>query len=296
MKSGQPLPPTVSAGYDAVMPELPEVERARRLIERVGRGRRIARLHAADDGIVFSDDSPRQVTRTLRGRRLIAVHRKGKQLWLELDQRPWLLLHLGMAGQIVTPGEAAIKLASSPAKADDAWPPRFIKLHVIFDDGGEVAMTDKRRLGRIRLRTDPEREPPVSRLGFDPLLEMPTPRAFTTLLTARQAPIKAVLLDQGFAAGVGNWIADEVLYQAKIDPRRKASELTNVEAKRIRTAMARIVRKAVEVNAEKARFPKSWLFHHRWGKNSEARTAKGERIEHLTVGGRTTAWVPEVQR
>ncbi len=108
--------------------------------------------------------------------------------------------------------------------------------------------------------------------------------------------MKAVLLDQKFAAGVGNWIADEVLYQAKIDPRKYAHELTDDEARRVRTCLKRIITKAVDVNAEKARFPRTWLFHHRWGKNSDAKTARGEKIEHMTVGGRTTAWVPDRQR
>mgnify|MGYP006278770661 FL=1 len=157
-------------------------------------------------------------------------------------------------------------------------------------------MTNARRLGRIRLRHDPMNEPPIRDLGFDPLHEIPTARELAERLAKRKTPIKAVLLDQSFAAGVGNWIADEVLYQAGIDPRRHAASRGGDEIKRLRTKLGSVVRKAVEVNAEKARFPRSWLFHHRWGKNREALTSRGERIEHLVVGGRTTAWAPSRQK
>ena len=278
------------------MPELPEVERGRRLAESIARGRTIAGVSCARDEIVFDAVSPRTFQRALKGRVVRTCRRKGKQLWFELDGRgPHPLFHFGMAGAFHAPNVAPLQLASSGNVHETDWPPRFVKIHLHFDDGGELVMTDKRRFGRIRLRNEPEREPPISELGFDPLLEMPGPAAFAARLTARKAPIKAVLLDQKFAAGVGNWIADEVLYQARIDPRRRANTLDPVEAKRVRAALKRIIEAACRVNAEKRKFPKSWLFHQRWGKNAEARTVKGEKIEHLTVAGRTTAWIPAVQ-
>jgi formamidopyrimidine-DNA glycosylase len=116
------------------------------------------------------------------------------------------------------------------------------------------------------------------------------------LLARRRAPIKSVLLDQGLFAGVGNWIADEVLYQAGLRPQRLASELRLGEVGRLRARLRAIVKRAVAVDADSDRFPRTWLFEHRWGKNAEARTARGERIVHDTIGGRTTAWVPSRQR
>ncbi|MCA9649204.1 MAG: hypothetical protein H6712_13970 [Myxococcales bacterium] len=279
------------------MPELPEVERARRLVEQVAVGRVIERVRCADDEIVFQGVTPRTVARSLTGRTVVASRRRGKQMWWELDQRPWPLFHFGMTGQFVTPAAGPLRLAAHGRKAlDRSWPPRFWKIHLWLDDGGELAMTNSRRLGRIRLQQDPEHEEPLCRLGFDPLDEMPPVGEFVDALRRRKGVLKAVLLDQGFAAGVGNWIADEVLYQARIDPRRRGTELSEAEAKRIHAKLRAIVVKACEVDADKQRFPKSWLFHHRWGKDAEARTAKGEAIEHLELGGRTTAWVPAVQK
>ena len=278
------------------MPELPEVERGRRLAESVAAGRRIEHVWCADDPIVFDSVAPERLRRALNGKRIGTVRRWGKQLWLELDTAPHPLFHFGMAGGFKTPASAPLQLKSGPREDPTAWPPRFVKMRIHLDDGGELAMTDGRRLGRILLRDDPERESPVARLGFDPLLGMPGPKLFSEMLRARAANVKSLLLDQAFAAGVGNWIADEVLYQAEIDPRRRASSLTDVEARRVRARLAAIVKRAVDANADDSRYPRTWLFHRRWGRREGARTVRGHRIEHVTIGGRTTAWVPVVQR
>ncbi len=278
------------------MPELPEVERARRLVESVAVGRTIDRCRCADDDIVFDGVSPRTVARRLTGRRVEAARRRGKQMWLVLDRPPHPLLHLGMTGHVRTPDDEGIVYESGAKRVDGEWPPRFWKIHVHLDDGGEFVMTNPRRLGRIRLRDEPEAEPPISELGFDALDEVPPLPEFRRLLEGRRGNVKGLLMSQGFAAGVGNWIADEVLYQARIDPRRDVPSLTADEVKRLRSRLVSVVRRACDVNADKASFPKSWLFHHRWGKNSEARTHDGKEIDHLTVAGRTTAWVPAVQR
>ena len=226
------------------MPELPEVERGRGLAQAVAAGRRIERVWCADDPIVFDSVGPRRWRRALEGKRVEAARRWGKQIWLALDAPPHPLFHFGMTGGFKAPGAAALQLKSGPREDPPAWPPRFVKIRIHLDDGGELAMTDGRRLGRILLRDDPEREPPVSKLGFDPLLAMPPPKRFSEMVRARGSNVKSLLLDQSFAAGVGNWIADEVLYQAGIDPRRRASSLTDTEARRMRVRLAAIVKRA----------------------------------------------------
>src|SRR5262252_9777098 len=142
------------------MPELPEVERARRIAKKVAQGRRIVEARCADDAIVFEGVAPTRFRRALLGRRVRGVRRHGKHLWLELDRRPWLAMHFGMTGGFHTPARAAVKLVSEGRRrAAAGWPPRFTKLRLTFDDGGELIMADARRLGRIRLRNDPRREP-----------------------------------------------------------------------------------------------------------------------------------------
>ena len=285
------------------MPELPEVEAARRATRRIAARRRITDVWCADDPIVFERVPAARFRKALRGRTVLDVHRHGKHLWLELDRRPWPCLHFGMAGGVHTrierssSGVRAVKLMSSRRRSDDGWPPRFAKLRLTLDNGAELVVADARRLGRIRLRDDPAKEPPIALLGFDALLSVPPPAPFVEMLRARGAPIKAVLLDQAFAAGVGNWIADEVLYQARIDPRRRASTLSPEEARRVRRALIMIITTAVQAGANSDRFPRAWLFHYRWEKGrGTSKDARGKTIRHETIGGRTTAWVPAIQR
>jgi formamidopyrimidine-DNA glycosylase len=309
------------------VPELPEVEAARRAAQKVTAGRRIVEAHVADDPIVFEGVPAARFRRALVGRRVKAVRRHGKHLWLELDRRPWPCLHFGMTGGIhvtranpggparraavtrANPGgparraavraERAVRLVSDGSVDRSDWPPRFTKLHLRFEGGVELALADGRRLGRIRLRRDPATEPPISVLGFDAWRAMPTPARFHAMLRERRSPIKAVLLDQSFAAGIGNWIADEVLYQAGIAPKRRASTLSATEAGRLRAKIRSVIGGAVRAGSDSDRFPRWWLFHRRWGHRRggpPATTVRGEHIRHETVGGRTTAWVPSAQR
>jgi formamidopyrimidine-DNA glycosylase len=278
------------------MPELPEVEAARLIAMETAVGRRIVRVLCAPDPIVFDGVPPARFRSALRGRRIVAARRHGKHLWFELDRRPWPVFNFGMTGGFHTPAGADVKLVSTKTWKRSGWPPRFTRLRLVLDDGGELVLADARRLGRIRLRHDPPNEPPISRLGFDALLGVPAPARFRAMLRGRSAPVKALLLDQSFAAGVGNWIADEVLYQARIDPRRRADTLTEDEVRRLRRQIRAVVATAVRAGSDSDRFPRTWLFHDRWGRNAGAVTARGESIRYDTIGGRTTAWVPKIQR
>ena len=125
----------------------------------------------------------------------------------------------------------------------------------------------------------------------------PRARSIGALLARRGGPVKSVLLDQSLFAGVGNWIADEALYQARIDPRRAASSLGAGGGGAAARAAARdrAARRRGRARTTAASLaPGSST--HRWGREAGARTARGERVLHLTIGGRTTAFVPSRQR
>ena len=265
------------------MPELPEVEAQRRRLQRGLRGRRLASVHVSEDPVVYAGRSAREVASALRGRRVQAVCRRGKHLWLELDRRPWPAFHFGMTGWF-------------SFYRREAERPRFWKMELVTDEGRRLAFTDPRRFGRIRLQRDPAGEAPIALLGFDPLEGLPPARDLALHLARRKAPLKAVLLDQALFAGVGNWVADEVLYQAGLSPRRPASSLGPAEVRRLRDRLHSVVERAVEVGADSDRFPRTWLFHARWGRRAGALTARDEPIVHETIGGRTTAWVPTRQK
>src|SRR5262249_61651223 len=118
------------------------------------------------------------------------------------DRGPGPSRHFGRRGGFPTaPGGPRVTLKSTGKKQDGAWPPRFTKLHLAFDDGGQLVVADARRLGRIRLRRDPAHEPPISLLGFDAHRALPVPARFRELVRHRGAPLKPLILDQGFTAG-----------------------------------------------------------------------------------------------
>lgn len=274
------------------MPELPEVEHTRGLLARVAVGRTLDEVFVADDPIVV-EDAPRFAS--LVGREVVGAHRHGKVAWLELQHGPHLVFHLGMTGAWRHPGSDPLALESTPSEIDRSWPPKFSKLVLRTSDGDRLAMTDPRRFGRLWLRDDPRREPPVAGLGFDAANELPDPAAFARSLARRRGSLKGLLLDQSFVAGIGNWIADEVLFHARLDPRRAPSTLERRETDALRDAIAHVISTAIAADARKERFPKDWLFHRRWGKVAGSTTEDGRPIEHLVVAGRTTAWVPSLQ-
>ncbi|KAJ1981075.1 hypothetical protein H4R34_002217 [Dimargaris verticillata] len=306
------------------MPELPEVERARRLCHAHLVGKRIQTVTAAPDSIVYPEALPEHIQARLEGRTVVDTDRHGKLFWLVLDNDDALLMHLGMSGNVQIRGQEAPRYRNKPASYIEEWPPKYHKLLLVCDSAAttcakftqrrrptakvetatdtthaEFAFTDPRRLARIRLCFTPHHHHPVSGLGFDPLHNLPDLKTFSAMVRQRKVSIKALLLDQKFSAGVGNWIADEILYQSKVHPAARSHELSDEAISTIRAQMHAICQLAVQVNADHTQFPIDWLFHHRWGKRHkqmEHRTHRGEQIVFVTVGGRTSAVVPEVQQ
>ncbi|KAI8585829.1 Formamidopyrimidine-DNA glycosylase H2TH domain-containing protein [Geranomyces variabilis] len=306
------------------MPELPEVERARKLIHDAFVGQNISAVTTLVDDIVYSECTNVDFE-GLNGRTLVDTGRRGKVFYMLMDKGPHPVLHLGMTGSVrvgATPhlygefffslkfvraspfwqikGEAGLEYKDFSTAGDD-WPPKYTKFVLTFAPSGrELAFTDPRRLARIRLVDgDPLLQRPINELGFDPSINMPELDAFAASLNSRKCPIKALLLDQKFSAGVGNWVADEVLYQARIHPGTFAAALTDEEVTALHRELHNVIATAVAVNADSAKFPEGWLFHQRWGKGRTATRAgtmpDGSAIVFVTVGGRTSAVVPSRQ-
>src|SRR3954468_17440109 len=203
------------------MPELPEAERARLQIERA-LGREIVAVDDHDT-YVCRPHAPGEIASALTGQRLMSAHRRGKFLWAETDDGPELGLHLGMAGRIVV----------DEPPAPNGWD-RFA---LEFADGGRLALRDKRRLGRALLAPD------FSHVGPD-AAEVDR-AAFRTRFGRGRAPVKARLLDQSVIAGVGNLLADEILWRARLHPRRPAGELSVEDLDRLRREIRAATRSAI---------------------------------------------------
>jgi len=261
------------------MPELPEVERARSLIEARALGRRIVAVDDRDT-YVSRPFAPGEIAAALVGRELTAAHRLGKSIWVETDggDGPALGLHLGMAGRIVVDDEAAGDPKPDGERPSAAWD-RFT---LRFADGGRLVLRDKRRLGRAVL------DPDLSGLGPD-AAEIGR-AAFRDRVGRGSAPLKARLMDQAVLAGVGNLLADETLWRARLDPRRAAGDLDGEELDRLRRELRAAIRSSIRrggahtgevipARRRGARCPRC-----------------GAEMARATVGGRTTYWCPAEQR
>jgi formamidopyrimidine-DNA glycosylase len=280
------------------MPELPEVETVRRIMRRVLKGHKIVDVEVVPDNIVMGSTPPEAFTEALKGRTVTEIGRKGKYWWIELDQKPVVFGHLGMAGWVRELGAPTTRLrehGNAPLD-DEEGRPRFLKLMLTADDGKRIAFTDQRRLARLWLGDNPAEDSRVKELGFDCYDELPAAKEIRAFLQKRSAPIKAVLLDQSVFAGIGNWIADETLYHARLNPKRAADSLSAAEVERLRDAIEMVMRVAVDAGADAEKYPENWLFTSRWGGKKGRTEINGEKIIREPVGGRTTAWVPSLQK
>ncbi|KZP15254.1 AtMMH-1 [Athelia psychrophila] len=259
------------------MPELPEVERAAAAITAVGAGKIIERVETNEDTIVYSECTHEEFAAAITGRTLKTAKRYGKVFYLHLEGEGKMpVLHFGMTGAIQINGGPAMYYRNKPSKPE-AWPPRFTKfiLHLRDPSAGpdapvtQLAFVDARRLGRIRLCASPMTEPPISALGFDPILSMPSLVDFVTSMKKRTCPIKALLLDQSFSAGVGNYVADEILYHARVHPEQRCNTLTEAHLAALHLQTSEVCRIAVEANADDEKYPDNWLFKWRWGKGKK---------------------------
>ncbi|KAF9229685.1 hypothetical protein BS17DRAFT_723761 [Gyrodon lividus] len=290
------------------MPELPEVERAATLIRTVAKGKIIHHVETTKDKLVYSGVTHEEFAREISGRTVKDAARYGKCFYIELEGKGRMpVLHFGMTGMLKVRGQETPQYRRKVGESPGVWPPRFFKfiLHIQNEASSEfteLAFCDARRLGRIRMVTSPLSEPPISELGFDPILSMPSVQDFQKSVSKRTCPIKALLLDQTFSAGVGNYLADEILYQAKVHPEQRCNTLDSGQILALHLQVADVCRITVEANADDSKYPDHWLFNHRWGKGKNLKQnmklPSGERasVKWTTVGGRTSAYVAEVQK
>ena len=234
---------------------------------------------------------------------------------MTFDKPPHAVMHFGMTGWMKFNCEdtAYYKQAKEKDKAEEEWPPKYAKFILKCDaetiDGQdretvEAAFTDARRLARIRLvdcDADEIREhTPLKENGPDPVRDkdVVTVDWLKQLLSRKRVPVKALLLDQANLSGVGNWVADEVLYQARIHPEQYSNTFSDAQIKELNDALMHVCTTAVETLADSKQFPETWIMRYRWdkGKKDANVLPNGEKIVHLKVGGRTSAIVPSRQK
>ncbi|MCA9509681.1 MAG: bifunctional DNA-formamidopyrimidine glycosylase/DNA-(apurinic or apyrimidinic site) lyase [Myxococcota bacterium] len=233
------------------MPELPEVETTRRAIEPMLVGRRIARVDTTASSYLFVTP-PARLRRALEGRTARSLDRRGKYLIANLDDASRVLIHLGMTGQLFGAGASSVRLLSASARASLApeqqvvfEPDAHTHLRLHFADGGPpVYLRDVRKFGKLAWLAPGEGHARLARLGPD-ALEL-TGEALFAATRGRRVAIKALLLDQSVAAGIGNIYADEALFHARVRPGRRASRTTRRECDAIAASVRRVLLRSIE--------------------------------------------------
>ncbi len=258
------------------MPEILEVEAARRLIEERALDRLVSHVDAQDAWYLKRGLTADALDTALPGRVFTRARRRGKLLMLDTSgDGPVLGLHLGMSGRVVIDGAAAGDPLLYTSNEDR---PEWYRFRVHFVDGGGLALRDPRRLGAVEL------DPDEDRLGPDAMTL--TRAQLDRALDRSRAPLKAILMDQARVAGLGNLLVDEVLWRAALDPARPAGSLDGDE----RRVLQRSIRTVVRVLGRRGGSHTGDLMEARVPGGLCPRD--GAPLQRRTVGGRTTYSCP----
>jgi formamidopyrimidine-DNA glycosylase len=222
------------------MPELPEVETVARDLRPQLAGRRIESVQLTRDpairGRLVRYPNPTEFVRSLRGRTIRAVERRGKYLVMPLDENGQrLVVHLGMTGhlRVWEPEEAPVK---------------HTHFRALLDSGLELRYDDPRQFGRLLLGTQEDLVAGgafPAKLGPEPIHGDLTEAEFDRIVKSRRRPIKSALLDQSFLAGVGNIYADEACFRAGIRPSRWTHRLTARERRSLYSAIQEVLENSI---------------------------------------------------
>jgi formamidopyrimidine-DNA glycosylase len=269
------------------MPELAEVDYFRKRWN-PGLKQRIERVEVHGKKRIFRGHDAAKLVKALTGAVLERSEARGKQMLFVaknkgVKSRGWLGIHLGMTGQL-----RVEKPDFSPARHDHL---------VLYQAKHALVFQDARLFGRVLFAENVEEPEWWAKLPPDLLSAAFTEKALAEFLKRRaRAPIKAVLLMQERFPGIGNWMADEILWRAALHPKQLAGELTAAQTKALYKEIRWVCREALRIiGAKWDDPPDSWLFNHRWKKGGTC-PRTGAKLQHATIGGRTTCWSPARQK
>jgi len=264
------------------MPELAEVEYYRRRWD-PGLGRRVTRVSLHPRVRDFRDTDTARLAGSLPGAVLRGSEARGKQMLFRFSRGIWLGIHLGMTGRLeVAAGEAT-------AGRHD---------HLILHQSGRALIfSDPRQFGRIRFSESAASPEWWASLPPSLLSEEFTPEILEAFLRRRaRAPIKAVLMIQERFPGIGNWMADEILWRAEIHPATPAGRISFSAARVLWREIRLVARTAMHrIGEEREELPRGWLFHQRWSDGGLC-PRTGVLLVRETIGGRTSCWSPGRQK
>jgi formamidopyrimidine-DNA glycosylase len=264
------------------MPELAEVEYYRKQWD-AGIGAKIIAVELHAEKRIFRGTDTRELKQRLRNSQLLGSEARGKQMAFRFSGGSWIAIHLGMTGQL------RVESPDFTAAKHD---------HVILRQKARaLVFSDPRQFGRVHFFHGKGEPGWWSKLP--PAL---TSREFTfaalrdALQRHPKLPVKAALLLQDHFPGIGNWMADEILWRARIHPRTASGRIDSRQAGVLHKCIRLVCVGALKhVGADFSDPPQDWLFHERWSRKGKC-PRDGTQLKRETIGGRTTAWCPECQR
>ena len=260
------------------MPELPEVATYQKYFTHAALDKRVVSIEVTEPRVVLV--SPEELERRVVGQMFVGTERIGKQLFIQLSDGSWLTLHFGMTGSL-------------RYFKDQEDTPRFTKVLFRLNDGFFIAFRCPRILGRVGWTDDLDAFRKKKKLGQD--AQRVTLADFRKRLSKRKGLIKPLLLNQSLVAGLGNWIVDEILYQAQVHPMKPADQLTADEVETIYEKMQYIIATAIKHEAQYEAFPQDFLVTYRWLER-DGHPLQDKNIERIVVGGRGTYYCPDEQQ
>ena len=271
------------------MPELPEVETVVRGLRRTILGKKIKNLKIFPSRVLHS--SPALLKRNLIRQRIQEISRRGKNIIIKLSSGDLLVIHLGMTGNLFYLNRPAFM-----GKHDH--------IDLEFSDKTYLRYSDIRKFGKFKLvkSSQSAKEEVLKKLGPEPL-EI-SRDDFVQLLQKKKGRIKSVLLNQSIIAGIGNIYADETLFEAKIHPLQKVSDISRNGLIKLHQAIQKILRKAIkaggssvdnyrDVNGESGFFQ---FYHKVYGREGEPCKRCGTKIKRIIINQRSTHFCPRCQK
>lgn len=286
------------------MPELPEVEVTRRLLSPKLLNRRIRRLKCTEPSYFFIT-APSDLTRSLKGRQILALERQGKYLLMSFNSGERLLLHLGMTGQLFFAGSQSPRLLTLASHTDSTQafqPDRHTHLQFEFDDDKPALyFRDVRKFGKVRLLKPGQSDARLDKLGPDALTVDGS--CLHAAARSRKLPIKSLLLDQKVLAGVGNIYADEALFRGSMRPTRSAQRVTRRECDLLAQELRNVLQRSIETGGSSISdfiapdgsdggFQNERLVY---GRENEPCSRCKTPIVRIVVGQRSTHYCPRCQ-
>jgi formamidopyrimidine-DNA glycosylase len=257
------------------MPELPDVEMFRKEAEKC-RNSEFEQFEIKDHDFIDMKES--DFRKKLKGQKFEQTMRQGKTLFLLADNNAAVVMHFGMTGELkylIEGGEI----------------PEYTKCTFGFRNSHALHYLSKRKLGHVELTNDINDYIKKNELGID-ALEI-SENEFISRLKGKKSMIKSAITDQSIISGIGNIYSDEILFQSRIHPQKKANDLSESDLKNLFTNTRKVLKKAIEKEVDVSGFPADYLLPHR--KEGRDCPKCNGKIKKIKVAGRAGYYCPSCQ-